>query len=217
MLLLEKNQERSQGSFLRRLINFVVTSIFPPFFLSSVPVFSYPFSLSFCFLSYLQLHPITFFQLYLPIYFYIIFTFNILFSFYSSLFVSFFLSLLLFLYMSTLLVFILLFFLLFSLPAYLLFSVFLLFFSISTSLFFIGLFISLHVVLFSQFLFHFFLILFVTYMMYPLQTDFFFLTSISYLNSFYITWGGHLLPEQDLDDISVPFQIYLIQATATRV
>ncbi len=28
--------------------------------------------------------------------------------------------------------------------------------------------------------------------------------------------GGHLLPGQDLDAISIPFQIYFIQATTTR-
>ncbi len=29
-------------------------------------------------------------------------------------------------------------------------------------------------------------------------------------------WGGHLLPGQDLDVISIPIQIYFIQATTTR-
>ena len=30
-------------------------------------------------------------------------------------------------------------------------------------------------------------------------------------------WGSHLLPGQDLDVISIPFQIYFIQATTTRL
>jgi hypothetical protein len=29
-------------------------------------------------------------------------------------------------------------------------------------------------------------------------------------------WGSHLLPGQDLDAISIPFQIYFILATTTR-
>jgi hypothetical protein len=36
-----------------------------------------------------------------------------------------------------------------------------------------------------------------------------------YSNSFSF-WSSHLLPGQDLDAISIPFQIYFIQATTTR-
>ncbi len=47
-------------------------------------------------------------------------------------------------------------------------------------------------------------------------------TFFSFLSYFYpypssfSFWGSHLLPRQDLDDISIPFQIYFIQATTTR-
>ena len=182
---------------INQLCRHIHFSAFSSFFCSRL---LYPFHLSFCFLSYLHLvfvlsiFLLSFVSVYLFIY---IFTFCVIFidvNFFLCIFFICQLNFSIFYYFS--------FFFLYLLSYFLGFTPFL---SISTSLFFIRLFIYLHVVLSSQFLFSFSLILLVTYLLNPLQTDFFYLTSILYHSSLSIPWGGHLLPGQDLDAISIPF------------